>query len=145
MDPILGKVERGRGGRWEFVPADPVAHAIVLAKLGAKQKPVEVTYKTVFGRRSVKQGNAWHGIVVPIFMQCYGLLNHDEAHYKLVELIHYEYVMDIKGVEHRRTKPTRTLDTTQSMELYRKAQDFIAIEYGVPVPDPDPNWKGFGA
>lgn len=143
MDPILGKVERSGAGRWEFIPADPAAHSLTLAKLGLKQKPVEVTYKTVFGRRSRRQGNAWHGIVVPIFMECYGLLNHDEAHYKLVEMIHYEHVMDIKGIERRRTKPTRTLDTAQSVNLYRKAQDFIAIEYGVDVPDPDPNWKGF--
>lgn len=143
MEALLGKIERNGGGRWEFYPADPAALSLTLAKLGLKQKPVEVTYKSVFGRRSHRQGNAWHGIVVPIFMECYGLLNHDEAHYKLVELIHYEHVLDIKGIEHRRAKPTRTLDTAQSVELYRKAQDFIAIEYGVDVPDPDPNWKGF--
>ena len=141
---LLGKVEKNGANRWEFVPADPTAHSIALAKLGIKGKPVEVNYKTVFGKRSVRQGNAWHGIVVPIFMACYGLLNHDEAHYTLVGLIHYEYTLDIKGVERKRAKPTRTLDTAESVALYRRAQDYIATEYGVDVPDPDPSWRGFG-
>lgn len=145
MGTLLGKVEKNGAGRWEFVPADPSAHSLALAKLGHKGKPVEADYKSVFGKRSRRQGSAWHGIVVPIWMDCYGLLNHDEAHYSLLKEIHYEINIDIKGREHRQAKPTRTLDTAQSNALYKKAQDFIAIEYGVDVPDPDPNWKGFGA
>lgn len=133
-----GKVENG-----VYIPADPVGHARAL--WGLNNKAVMMTLRQFFGKRSLKQNNAWHGIVVPIYMECMGHLNHDFAHYELVTLLAPMVTIDIKGREKIGPSPTKTMDTKQSLELYRKAQDFIATEYNVPVPDPDPNWAGFGA
>ena len=127
----------------KFVPADPVSMAICLSNL--EGKPMEAIFRKVFGKRTRKQGNAWHGIVVPIFMICYCTLNHDEAHYTLLREIHYEVVLDKKGREHRRALPTKDLNTAESVVLYKKAQDYLGSEYNVDVPDPDPNWKGFSS
>ena len=132
----LGTIQKG-----QFIPADPVSYAMAAKKMEGKP----VCIKRVFGKRSVKQGNAWHGIVVPIYMECMGQVNHDFAHYELVKQINPLVTLDIRGREVMSPKPTKDLDTKESMELYKKAQDFISIEYGVYVPDPDPNWKGFAA
>ena len=132
----LGTIQKG-----EFIPADPVSWAFDSKKL--EGKPVCV--KRVFGKRSTKQNNAWHGVVVPIYMQCAGHTNHDFAHYELVKHIRPLVTLDIKGREVTSPTPTRNMDTKESMDLYRDAQDFISIEYGVYVPDPDPSWKGFSA
>lgn len=133
-----GKVEDGR-----YIPADPVAWSMALGRLNSK--PVMVTLKQLFGKRTVKQNNAWHGIVVPIYMACAGHINHDFAHYELVTHIDPLVTIDIKGREKIGPTPTRNKNTKESMELYRKAQDFIATEYGADVPDPSPDWKGFSA
>lgn len=132
-----GKVENG-----QFIPADPVAHALDLRKFNGKA--VTQITKQFFPKRSQKQNNAWHGIVVPIYMRCMGHLNHDFAHYELVKHLDPLVTIDINGREHIGPSPTKTKNTKESLELYRKAQDFIATEYGITVPDPDPNWKGFG-
>lgn len=134
----LGSV---KDGKLSF--ADPISWAMALAKLNSK--PVKVIIKQCFPNRTVKQNSAWWGIVIPIYMQCMGHLNDKFAHYELVTLIKPLVKIDIKGREHVGPTPTHDLDTKQSMELYKLAQDFIATEYGVDVPDPDPNWKGFSA
>lgn len=133
-----GKVEKG-----QFFPADPVSHAMDIAKFNGKA--VTQITKQLFPKRSIKQNNAWHGIVVPIYMACMGHLNHDFAHYELVTLLDPLVTIDIRGREGIGPSPTKTKDTKQSLELYRKAQDFILTEYYITVPDPDPNWRGFGA
>jgi hypothetical protein len=132
----VGTVQKGR-----FIPADPVSYAITARYLEGKP----VCLKRLFGKRSRKQGNAWHGIVVPIYMQCMGHTNHDFAHYELVKHIRPMVTVDIKGREVISPTPTKDMDTKESMELYKDAQDFLSIEYGVYVPDPDPNWKGFSS
>jgi len=131
-----GKVEKG-----EFIPADPVGHAMDIAKFNGK--PVTQIIKQIFPKRSLKQNNAWHGIVVPLYMRCMGHLNHDFAHYELVKHLVPMVTIDIKGREKIGPTPTKDMDTKQSLELYRMAQDFLATEYGVNCPDPDPNWRGF--
>lgn len=131
-----GKIENG-----EFLPADPVGHAMDIARFNGKA--VTQTIKQLFPKRSLKQNNAWHGVVVPIYMRCMGHLNHDFAHYELVTHLAPMVTLDIKGREKIGPTPTKTMDTKQSWELYRMAQDFISIEYNVHVPDPNPDWKGF--
>lgn len=126
-----------KDGKW--VPANPVDWAFDAPKL--EGHPCGI--RRIFGKRSTKQGNAWHGIVVPIYMRCMGHLNHDFAHYELVKLIRPTIVFDMKGQERFSPTPTHDMDTKESLELYRDAQDFIGSEYGVEVPDPDPAWKGF--
>jgi len=123
----------------KIIPADPVSWAFDAPKL--EGHPCGV--RRIFGKRTKKQGNAWHGIVVPIYQRCMGHLNHDFAHYELVKLIRPLVTIDIKGREHIGPTPTHDMDTKESLELYKDAQDFIATEYGVDVPDPDPAWRGF--
>jgi hypothetical protein len=132
----VGKTENGK-----FIPSDPVSRAIGIQSLNGK--PTIETLEEYFPKRSTKQNSAWHGIVVPIYMACMGHTNHDFAHYELVTKIDPLVTIDIKGREHIGPTPTKNKTTKESMELYKKAQDFIAIEYQVEVPDPSPDWKGF--
>lgn len=132
----LGTVKSGH-----FIPADP--HAWEIESKALEGKPCGI--RRVFGRRTRKQGNAWWGVVIPIYMECAGHFNKDLAHYELVEILAPMTVLDKKGRERTRPSPTSEMDTAESVDLYRKAQDFIGSEYGVPVPDPDPRWKGFKA
>lgn len=130
----LGTVKDGK-----FIPADPVSWAFDSKKLEGHP----CCLRRVFGKRTKKQGGAWWGVVVPIYQRCMGHLNKDFAHYELVTQIRPLVTLDIKGRERIGPTPTHNMDTKQSMELYRDAQDFIGSEYGIPVPEPDINWKGF--
>ncbi len=130
----LGTVTGGK-----FIPADPISWAFDSKKLEGHPCCV----RRVFGKRTKLQGNAWWGVVVPIYMRCMGHLNKDFAHYELVTILEPITTIDIKGREHVGPTPTNDMDTAQSVALYHKAQDFIGSEYGVDVPDPDPRWKGF--
>ena len=125
----------------KITPVDPVSWAFDSKLLEGHPCCV----RRVFGKRTRRQGNAWHGIAVPIYMKCMGHLNHDFAHYELVTHLEPLVTLDIKGRERIGPTPTRDMDTAQSWALYKKAQDFIATEYNVEVPDPDPRWKGFKA
>ena len=133
-----GKMEGGK-----FIPADPISRAIGMQSLNGKV--VTEIYEEYFPGRTRKQNNAWHGIVVPIYMACMGHTNHDFAHYELVTKLDPLVTIDIKGREHIGPTPTKNKTTKESMELYKKAQDFLAIEYEVDCPDPSPDWKGFAA
>ena len=124
--------------RGKFVPADPAHYAMTLA---AMDGPVTVILKRFHDTRTNRQNRAWFGIVVPIFQKCYNERSKEVAHYTLLKQIHYDIVTDIKGRIHRQVKPTHNLQTDEFSELYAKAQQFMAEEYGVDVPDPDPEFK----
>lgn len=125
----------------KIIPADPVSWAFDSKILEGHPCCV----RRVFGKRTKRQGNAWWGLAVPVYMRCMGHLNKDFAHYELVTLLAPLTTIDIKGREHVGPTPTHDMDTAQSVALYKKAQDFLGSEYGVDLPDPDPNWRGFNA
>ena len=133
---FVGTMEGGA-----IVPADPVSYPFGMAQFNGK--PIDVTIKEFHKARTNPQGNAWHGIVIPIWMKCMGYhpWQHDEAHYDLCKIIHSEPIVDRKGNVNRVAKRTKTLNTVESMDLYATAQDFIESTYGIPVQDPDPEFK----
>ena len=88
--------------------------------------------------RTNQQNRAWWGIMVPLFAEAYGEDNHEAAHYVLVRQVHYEMVTDVKGRPHRKCLETHNLSRTEFSELWEKAARFMATEYGIAVPDPDP-------
>lgn len=129
----------GRAKDGKIIPSDPVSFSLALSALNGK--PIVIKMKERRPNRSLSQNSAWHAIVVPIFAQCYGEDNLEAAHYTLLRHIHYEVCQDMNGRLRRKVKRTHMLSTVEFCELYEKAQRFIADEYGVFVPDPDPNWK----
>ncbi len=131
-----------RGG--EFIPADPVSYCLSMAKFN--DMAVTATFKAFRNTRTQRQNRAWHGIVVPIFMVCYGeRYNHEAAHYTLLGLIHYDVSADINGKLTRSIRPSHNLSTVEFNELYQKAQQYMAEEYQMDVPDPDPEYKKWKA
>jgi hypothetical protein len=88
--------------------------------------------------RTNQQNRAWWGIMVPAFAEAYGDDNMEAAHYVLVRQVHYEMVTDMKGRPHRKCLPTHNLPKDEFSALWERAARFMAEEYGIAVPDPDP-------
>lgn len=124
-----------KGGK--LISEDPDSFMVWMAMLEGKK--IVGTLKKWHKTRTSQQNRAWWGIMIPIYMQCYGTDNKDEAHRALCCAVgHSETHCDIKGRRHEEPKETHNLPTDEFSQLWEKGARHIAIEFGVVVPDPNP-------
>ena len=129
---IAGVAEKGR-----LVYEDPDSLSVWLSMLDGKK--IVGVFQKWYKTRTSQQNRAWWGIMIPVFMLCYGTDDKDEAHRVLLIAIgHCETKFDKKGRPHDEVLETHNLTTDEFSALWEKAARFIAMEYGVPVPDPIP-------
>lgn len=115
-------------------------------------KPITMVIKRFFKKRSNRQNNYWHGVIVEhwrnIIREEWGeIMNHDEVHEFLKANLNYEEFVDvdtgevmlneITGLPIRKPKSTKENTTFSQEELHEAARQLAwnMFSYQIPLPD----------
>lgn len=99
--------------------------------------------------RSLRQNAAWWGLIVQPFYEFLRDQDIDISDPEQAHAILREKLLRVAVVSRRtgeviawRTRSTTELNTNEFAELYDKAQVWLADQFGIVVPDPDPQTVG---
>ena len=119
-------------------------------------KPATLIVKRFFKKRSNRQNNYWHGVIVEhwrnIIRQEWGeIWSHEETHEFLKSNLNYEEFVDvdtgevmlneITGLPIRKPKSTKENTTFSQEEMHEAARQLAWNMFQYPIPPSDRDWE----
>jgi hypothetical protein len=109
-----------------------------------KEGQYVITVERYVANRSLKQNAYYHAVIVELLADYWGL-EHDDAH-ELIKLHCNSKTVEVVNKETGEVEETTIARSTASLNkeewglFIERCQRWAAMEFGVVIPDPDPEW-----
>ena len=141
MIPFVGTIERENGRYFVNLDMDE-RYQLHLAKLKVGTRVTNTT-KRFHKTNTPKQKAYLHGVVIPIAAAFMGYMRHEREHVYGVFKERYLKTTDEKGNDYIRELKENSkdpVDTQLASWFTDQIRNFISLEYGFNIPDPDKDY-----